>query len=182
MRASFLALALIAAPALAQQDPMALQRCIWACLSQSPGAASPQYNQCVAQRCTPMAQPRVSAWSSGVATDGVHRFATTQAEQGMAFTYFCTPGRSYFVLADVPVPPNNYRFLIGQTDYVVTLAGAPGQLSVSLPFDHAFTQAIRHGGDMLSIRDMQGLPVVRFSLRGADQHIGQAGTACFGQM
>ncbi len=127
---------------------MVLQRCIWSCLAHSPGAASPQYEQCVTARCTD-ALLYGHQWTSGIASDGVHRFATTQAEQGMAFTYFCTPTLSYFVLADVPVPAAAYRFLIGQTDYVVTLQGAPGQLTLTVPHDHVFTQAVRRGGAWL---------------------------------
>ncbi|MEM6939212.1 MAG: hypothetical protein AAF943_03275 [Pseudomonadota bacterium] len=167
-------------PAMAQQDAMALQRCIWSCLSNSPGAHSYQYEQCVARHCAPQAAPIQSAWWSGIASDGVHRFAMTQAEQGIAFTYFCVPGQSYFVLADVAVPPAQYRFLIGAIDYVITLDTTRGPLSVSIPHDHRFMQAVRRGGEWLSISTMQGQPVIRFSLRGADQHIGQAVSGCLG--
>lgn len=159
---------------------MELQRCVWACLANSPGAASAIYNQCVDRNC--VAQPQVSAassaWRSGVASDGVHYFATTQAEQGMAFTYFCTIGQSYFVLADVPVPPGQYRLLIGGTDYIVTFDMSRGVLSSSIPASNLFTRAVRVGGDQVRIRTMQGAPVLIFSLQGADQHIGLAIAGC----
>lgn len=98
----------------------------------------------------------------------------------MAFTYFCMLGQSYFVLADVPVPPGQYRLLIGGTDYIVTFDMSRGVLSTSIPASNIFMRAIRLGGDSVRISTMQGAPVLIFSLRGADQHIGQAIASCQG--
>lgn len=42
---------LMIGPALAQEDPMEEQRCVWACLANSPGADSDEYNACVRQYC-----------------------------------------------------------------------------------------------------------------------------------
>lgn len=42
----------LSGPALAQEgDPMEQQRCVWACLANSPGAESREYSDCVAQYC-----------------------------------------------------------------------------------------------------------------------------------
>lgn len=161
---------------------MEVQRCVWSCLYNSPGAGSTIYNQCVDRNCVTQPQPQLSAapsaWRSGIASDGVHYFATTQAEQGMAFTYFCTLGQSYFVLADVPVPAGQYRLLIGGTDYIVTFDMSRGVLSTSIPASNLFMRAVRVGGDDLRIRSMQGAPVLIFSLRGADEEIGKAIAGC----
>ncbi len=170
---------------------MELQRCIWRCLSASPGASSPQYNQCVEHYCVetpspaqtaaaPMFTPAPSDWTSGVASDGVHRYATTPAAEGYTWTYFCMPGYSYVVLGDVPVPPGQYRMQIGQTDFLVTLNLTRGVLSADIPADNVFVQAMRRGGDQLTVRSLDGVNLVRFSLRGADQHIGQAIAGCGG--
>ena len=54
MRMLFLAASLglvMDMPALAQEDPMEAQRCIWRCLSNSKGASDPAYKQCVAKFC-----------------------------------------------------------------------------------------------------------------------------------
>lgn len=50
-----LLLSLVMAYAVAAQeaDPMAEQRCVWACLANSPGAASAEYSACVAEFCSP---------------------------------------------------------------------------------------------------------------------------------
>ena len=45
------AMAAFAAPAAAQMDPMAEQRCVWACLANSRGASDPAYHACVRARC-----------------------------------------------------------------------------------------------------------------------------------
>jgi len=162
---------------------MVMQRCVWSCLANNPPATNPAYHACVDRACTPenlYGRPAPSDWLSGTATDGVHRFAMTQAEQGMAFTYFCMPGQSYFVLGGVPVPPGQYRMLIGQTDYIVTLDMSRGVLSATIPPDNVFMTAVRNGGDWLTIREMQGAYLLRFSLRGADTHIAQALAGCAG--
>ena len=44
------AAAALAAPASAQ-DPMALQRCVWSCLSSFGPNTNPAYHQCVAENC-----------------------------------------------------------------------------------------------------------------------------------
>lgn len=55
-RTVVIALALAASAAGAQgDDGMEQQRCVWSCLANSPGAASAEYNACVAQLCEVLA-------------------------------------------------------------------------------------------------------------------------------
>ena len=170
--------------AAAQDDPMVLQRCIWSCLANSPGASSPQYNLCVEERCVESQQQPASAapsdWHAGIASDGLHRFATTPAEQGYAFTYFCSPGQSYFVLDSLPNPAGQYRLIIGTIEYLVPFDRVRGALSVNIPPASPFMDGVRRGGDWLTVQTMQRGHVIRFSLRGADTAIGDAIEACFG--
>jgi len=169
-----------------QEDPMVLQRCIWACLADSPRAASLQYNQCVEVRCVAgeqqQATPRLpdfrSDWQVGLASNGVHHYAGTQAEQGYAFNYFCTPGESYFVLADVPIEAGQYRMLIGSVEYLVPFDRTRGALTVDIPPGSAFMQAVQ-GGRWLSVQDMDRRPVIRFSLAGARAALATAVGRCF---
>lgn len=170
----------------AQDDPMALQRCVWACLADSPGAASLQYNQCVDTRC--VAQPQLqttpslptfrSDWRGGLASNGVHHYAGTQAEQGYAFNYFCTPTESFFVLGDLPIEAGQYRLLIGSVEYLVPFDRKRGALSVDIPPGSAFMQAVQRG-QMLTVQDMNRRHVIRFSLAGAQNALSTAVGQCF---
>ncbi|MEZ5754439.1 MAG: hypothetical protein R3D90_06645 [Paracoccaceae bacterium] len=47
---------------------MALQRCVWACLANSPGAASAEYNACVAEFCSEEEFGGANAGAGGKAT------------------------------------------------------------------------------------------------------------------
>ncbi|MEZ5913792.1 MAG: hypothetical protein R3D84_17510 [Paracoccaceae bacterium] len=90
-------------PAAAQDmaDPMALQRCIWQCLSNSPGAESAEYSACVAEHCDeggapPQAMaPAADAprWSQGATADGLGRYAAVVAEQRQNRLYDLHGGR-----------------------------------------------------------------------------------------
>lgn len=169
----------------AQDDPMALQRCIWSCLADSPGADSLQYDQCVISRCNSIAEqqpaPRLpdfqTDWQIGLASNGVHHYAGTQAEQGYAFNYFCTPAESYFVL-DLPIESGQYRLLIGSVEYLVPFDRKRGALTVDIPPGSAFMQALQ-GGRWLTVQDMSRRHLIRFSLQGAGQAIGNATAQCF---
>lgn len=186
MRTFALILLLVVGPirsAEAEQDPMDVQRCVWSCLANSPGASSPEYEQCVQRHCTGFSQPAPgpvrSDWQGGVASDGVHRYATTPAEQGYALTYFCSKTQSFFTLDHLPVPPGQYRLIVGNVEFLVPFDMARGVLSVNIPPVSPFMDGLRQGGDWLTVQNMQRGHVIRFSLRGADAAIGQAIEACF---
>ncbi|MEM7319860.1 MAG: hypothetical protein AAF408_12655, partial [Pseudomonadota bacterium] len=121
---AFLAVALFSAPtALAQnQDPMALQRCIWACLADFPGSDNPLYHQCVQQRCSDgfAPAPAQQPWTFGLAADDRTYFAgvALQDGSGRGPYYMCTPdGDSYFMLYGMPNPPGQFRIRIEGADY-----------------------------------------------------------------
>ncbi|MEW9920773.1 hypothetical protein AB2B41_14250 [Marimonas sp. MJW-29] len=171
----------------AQEDPMEVQRCVWSCLANSPGVQSHEYHQCVERFCVaPRGEadqsplPVQSDWGSGVATDGRHQFAGTQAEQGYGLYYFCFAGQSFLTLSELPLPPGQYRMLIGTTEYIVPFDMTRGALSVNVPPVSPFMAALRTGGEWATLRSMAGEHLIRFSLRGADAHIGRAVSACFG--
>lgn len=187
MRVGFAVLAVIwPMVGAAQGDPMALQRCVWSCLANSPGAESLQYNQCVETRCVAPPQQQSapslpnfrSDWQVGLASNGVHHYAGTQAEQGYAFNYFCTPAESYFVLADLPIEAGQYRLLIGSVEYLVPFDRKRGALTVDIPPGSAFMQAMQ-GGGWLTVQDMNRRHVIRFSLAGARNALNTAVGRCF---
>lgn len=187
----FLSVLIAALPwgASAQEDPMAVQRCVWRCLAGSPGAASPEYNQCVARSCgaqtapkpqirAPTPAPVRPAWRAGLASDGVHRFAGTDAEQGYGFYYFCTATTSFFTLTALPMQAGQYRFVIGTVAYQVPFDRSRGDLSVNIPPGSPFLQGVQ-SGSWLQVEALNGTPLVQFSLVGAGAAIAQAVQACF---
>ena len=114
----------------------------------------------------------------GMASNGVHRYAGTQAEQGYAFNYFCTPQESYFVLAALPIEVGQYRLIIGSVEYLVPFDRNRGALTVDIPPGSAFMQAVQRGR-MLTVQDMNRQPVIRFSLNGAGNALRTAMAGCF---
>lgn len=94
-------------PASAQEGPeWEVQRCIWRCLANSPGAASAEYNACVAAQCNEPAAPP-AAWTGGVTADGRGRFAGIADPATGAVLYFlCAPGGQSFMSLTGPEGPS----------------------------------------------------------------------------
>ena len=165
--------------ALAQDDdPMAVQRCVWACLANSPGAASAQYDQCVRARC--MEQPAVPSatdWRAGLTSNGSHHFAGIDAEQGYEFYYFCNAAERYFALVGLPVSAGEHRLVIGNVAYQVPFDRRRGDLTVDLPATSVVGLAMRAGG-MMDVQSLNGQHVIRFSLRGATRALQRTASAC----
>ena len=191
MRLTLLLLCLLSPLSVAAQqgDPMDVQRCIWRCLADSSGPASPEYNQCVARLCSgepaaPLStpappQPVPLAWRAGLASDGVHRFAGADAEQGYGFYYFCTPQVSFFTLIGLPMDAGQYRFVIGDVAYLVPLDRSRGDLSVNIPPGDVFMQGVQ-AGSWLRVEALDGTSLIQFSLSGAGASINNAVQGCFG--
>ncbi|QFT59833.1 hypothetical protein FIU94_13450 [Sulfitobacter sp. THAF37] len=172
-----------------QGDPMDVQRCIWRCLAASSGPASSEYNQCVVRLCSgdPVASPSPAvpppaplAWRAGLASDGVHRFAGADAEQGYGFYYFCTPQASFFALTALPMAAGQYRFVIGDVAYLVPLDRSRGDLSVNIPPGDTFMQGVQ-AGSWLRVEALDGTSLIQFSLSGAGESTRSAVEGCFGR-
>lgn len=163
-----------------QENPMEMQRCIWACLANSPGAASAQYNQCVQARCIEQPSvPSATDWRAGLTRDGSHRFAGIDAEQGYGFYYFCNAQERYFALVGLPMDAGQFRLVIENTAYQVPFDRRRGDLSVDLPANSVLGQAMQAGG-MMDIQSLSGEFLIRFSLRGATAALQQTASACAG--
>ncbi|WP_370303357.1 hypothetical protein [Pseudooceanicola sp.] len=197
MGRAFLFLILLALPAAAQEDPMALQRCIWRCLADSSGATDPRYHQCVERLCsaypeTPPGQPyggaqaappapAAPAWSTGVATDGFSRYAGIVAQDGSgrSLYYMCTPhGLSYLALFGVQNAGRPFRFQIGGLEYQLSFDRSRGELTLNMPPRSPFLAALGQGGT-LRILDGGGAHVMDLSLNGAWAAIHNTVYACF---
>lgn len=191
MRVFWLALlaCLAAQTAQAQSgDPMDLQRCIWRCLADSPGAQSPRYHQCVERLCVTQPAPQYTApatasrWKSGVAADGITRFAGVDVAQegGPGFYYMCDrQGQSYVMLFRHHGPPGLLRFRIGAQNFTVPFDRTRGELTMNVIPGGQFLNALSYGQNAW-ISDMQGRHVMNVNLQGATAAMQGAIAACRG--
>ncbi|MBM7068476.1 hypothetical protein IU397_12875 [Actibacterium sp. 188UL27-1] len=106
---------------------MALQRCVWACLANSPGAASAQYHQCVDRRCNAAKPTRTEpqSWTAGVTPGGTGRYVSlVSADRQRSLTYLCDPaGQSYLMLdQNVDGPGGDMAVQVDTVRYQVTFA------------------------------------------------------------
>lgn len=180
-----------AIPVAAQQDdPMALQRCIWACLANSPGAASPEYNACVARQCSYIGSPAepepdpgaASLWRSGIASDGRTRFAGIDRSGGQpgGLFYMCDrAGQSYLALIGVGSPPGLYRVTVGAVELPVPFDRRRQELTVDVVPGGQLMNVLS-GRGWAVIKDPAGKVVGAHSLTGADAALRRTLAACRG--
>lgn len=171
-------------------DPMELQRCVWRCLANSPGAASAEYNACVAQFCAdpqqdssspriptprdtiPAAAPR---WNAGVTADGLGRFAgVIDPIRGNTFYVLCAPdGRRSFALFG---PEGGGSALVVRVDESLYslefVAGGDGYYAALGP--QAAELARLRGAARLTISNAAGWPLFSVVLNGARDAIAAA--------
>lgn len=183
---------LIATPALAQDDdPMAMQRCIWRCLADSSGASDPRYHQCVEQWCTgieettgqqsqqPPAPP--GQWGAGIATDGFSRYAGLQAADGSGrgFYYMCTPqGQSYLAIFGTGTAAGGYAFQVDGLEYQLGFDRSRGELTLQIPPRAPFLDTLMQGR-VLTILGPDRALLMQLPLSGAYGAINNTVYACF---
>lgn len=189
---SVLALLSLAGPGAAQMDPMAMQRCVWNCLARSSGASDPRYHMCVAQVCSnihpPIQQapvqaepPNAQAWTSGVATDGITRFAGVLAADGSGrgLYYMCTfQGQSYLALFGADTPGGPLQLQIDGVGYGLNFHRNRGELTFDLPARSPFLETLPRGRN-LRVVDGAGNIVIEATLSGAWAALSQTKRVCF---
>lgn len=185
-------------------DEMEVQRCVWRCLADSPGAESAAYNACVAAKCSggdvaaappapapapappparppappPAALPQV--WQGGTTADGQGRFAgLADPATGAKFYYMCDMhGASLLALigpeAGLPAP---LLLVVNGAPMRVTFQGSGITSSALVPPNHPMLATLARGG-MLDIYNGAGSLLGRFSLTGAKEAIAAARTGC----
>ncbi|MDK3020347.1 hypothetical protein [Pseudodonghicola flavimaris] len=164
------------------------QRCIWRCLSGSPGAASREYNQCVARNCSGEEAPGTAAipvlrggWRSGLAADGITYYAgATLSDSDPTGVYFmCAPGQAgYLMLYGSGAAAGIFSFGIGRARYPMPFDRRRQELTVTLMPGAAVLQAMAQGS-WLVVRDGAGQPMLAGSLAGAGQALRQAQALCY---
>lgn len=182
-------LALMPCAAWAQEDPMELQRCIWRCLADSPGAASAQYQQCVAAQCgeepaAPVASPSFAGagsapWGVGVTGDGLGHYAGQVApESGNLFYYTCDASGQQNLILSGPEGPSAVLTLEvdGQRFglwFEQTSGGYTARLEPGSPVPGLLGAARR-----FELRNDAGGSLGAFAMVGAGAAIGGARAAC----
>lgn len=161
-----------------------MQRCIWSCLANSPGAASWQYNQCVQTQCAWIGEPQVPAqtgpWRSGVASDGFSQFAGVEAEgrSDLGLYYFCNRTRaSYLALFGLEGAGGQITLQIDQSAYTLNFSAMPGALRFDLPARSPFLEALSRGRQVVLYNSL-GAELFRAPLGGAALALGRVRTAC----
>ncbi|GGH25524.1 hypothetical protein SAMN05444007_103223 [Cribrihabitans marinus] len=177
----------LAGPALAQSaDPMELQRCIWRCLADSPGAQSPQYHACVSRMCTAPPQQQSpapapgGAWTGGVASDGVTRFAgiAEPAGSGRGFYFMCDGrGDGYLMLYALDRREGRYQLRIDGRSFPTVFHRARQQLTVDLR-PGAPLLDILAGGTWIEIVDPDGMLALSLSLAEAGPALANVRQGC----
>ncbi|GGE29075.1 hypothetical protein SAMN05421774_1237 [Gemmobacter megaterium] len=169
---------LAAGPAIAQDDPMETQRCVWRCLANSPGAASAQYQACVARLCSEPAER--SAWASGRTADGRGAWAGFRDPvTGYQLSWVCTPGRgpSGLVLGGPAGPAATLVIRVDGMIFTADFAGANGAFHAGFAADAPLITALVRGHHA-ELENSAGQVLMRLPLMGAGRAIGQAQAAC----
>lgn len=196
MRAAGLAVAwlMTGLPVAAQEDPeMEMQRCVWRCLADSPGAASAQYNACVQRLCVAQpapaqpvpvqpvapAQSAAPVWSGGTTADGLGSYAATSDRASSSTLYLiCAPGRErYLMLVGSAGPSTMLDVVIDGIAHSLWFAEQGGGHYATLPAGSPVVAALMRGR-MVEIVNPAGYRAGTFSLAGAAGPISAALARC----
>lgn len=98
---------------------MAVQRCVWSCLSNFGPATNPAYEQCVVDHCGFESTAAPAEWRSGAIDGGKTRYAGVDtADEAYGLYYFCDrSGRSELMIAGVEGPAGAWAVVIDGATY-----------------------------------------------------------------
>ena len=177
--------ALTVGPALAEDDPMEVQRCVWSCLSNYGPADSPAYEQCVLDHCsgfdgggqTPNAP---AGWQSGRVDGGRTAYAGVDTPDGSkGVYYFCDrAGRSELMIAGVPGVAGAWALVIDGQTYAFAFQPRPNGVSTAIRPSDGVLSALR-GGSRVALSG-PGLPDndTSMALKGSSRAISQTLSFC----
>ena len=174
---------------------MEVQRCIWRCLADSPGAESAQYHQCVAAKCNEApaspALPRAAAptvapfsafpdWSFGATADGLGRYAGQYAAKTGNLIYYTCDGsgtQNLLLSGEVEGPGGVLTLDVDGQAFGLWFEPSPGGYTARLepgsPVPELLMRAAR-----LEVRNEAGWSLGQFAMGGARQAIGSAQASC----
>ncbi|SLN38397.1 hypothetical protein ROJ8625_01763 [Roseivivax jejudonensis] len=163
---------LVAASAGAQadDDAMAVQRCIWSCLSAFGPADSPEYQQCVADHCAESAAPDPApargpstTWTTGTIDGGRTAYAGVDTADGArGLYYFCDrSGRSDLMLAGFS-GTDVWALVVNAETHTFRFSPGPNGLYAPVPPDNAVFGVLRRF-DEVSVEGTPGRTVMGLS-------------------
>ncbi|MFT4149525.1 MAG: hypothetical protein QM656_04945 [Paracoccaceae bacterium] len=182
-----LALAGPAAAQLSDDSPeMEMQRCVWRCLADSPGAGSVEYNQCVERQCSddpaPPAAPtaRAPAWQVGTTSDGAGRYAgVSDPESAGHLFYMCdASGQSLLKFQGISGEGIVALVKIDGAEQKVAFVGDGTSLYMQVPVNGAVFAALSRGRELSLLDGSDAMRVARFPLAGSSQAIAAARVGC----
>lgn len=172
---ALLCMTLVPAAAAAQaipEDPMEVQRCIWACQANTPGADSAEYHACVAERCngTPAGDPALPApaWTQGAGdTPGWSYAAVTDPDTGIGLQVICGPGgqRSLW-LTGAEGPDATLTLMVGGSPVPRRFLDRGGAAEADPPPDAAEIAALAASAE-LAVYNEAGHPLLGLRMNGA---------------
>ncbi|WP_417719164.1 hypothetical protein [Salipiger sp.] len=173
------------APLLAQEDPMVMQRCVWACLANNGPNTNPAYHACVQRVCVEGAKPTSSvpqkgaAWGAGALDGGRTRYAGIDTPNGLrGLYYFCNrSGRSELMIAGVPPRASSYEIEVGGKRFAFRFAPTKNGVAATVPAGHAVFSALR-GGSAVKISQQGGPERIGLKLAGSSGALGAAMGGC----
>ncbi|MDP5306101.1 hypothetical protein [Paracoccus spongiarum] len=170
---------LLAVPASAQMDDGELQRCIWRCLADSPGAASQQYNACVRRLCEgpAPARPAGPSWGHvGRASGGGQMASITVGASTLAFS--CERGKpALLAIEGLPGPSRGIAVTVDGRPYRADFASRRGVHYTAIPAGSPLLAALL-AGSSVQLRNPGGNSVSTFPLAGSSRAIGTAMARC----
>lgn len=165
----------------AQDDPMAVQRCVWSCLANNGPASNPAYEQCVVKHCGFEDSGSGSGgWESGSIDGGRTRYAgvdTTDERYGVY--YFCDrAGRSELMIAGVDGPAGAWALVIDGETYAFNFGLRSNGVSTTIARNDGVLSALRRGTTVAL--SGPGLPDndTAMALRGSSKALGAALSWC----
>ena len=168
-------------------DEMALQRCVWACLSKFGPNTSPAYHSCVQRQCVAGSGSGNSSpakpskfWTSGTQSGGRIAYAGVDNADGtLGFYYVCERGgRSELVLAGLDGPGTSMTLVVGGKGYQFFFGRAAGGWHSAPVASDAAVMAALGRGNQVVVRDGTGQRVMELALSGSSQAISGALNRC----
>lgn len=172
-----------------------MQRCVWRCLADSPGAASRQYQQCVAAQCDesamidqfrgqnrgqapqqPRAQTTAGRWTNHSTANGAGHSAAIEAG-GRSFNYICERrGRALIGVAGLGGNANGVGLRVDRQAFRLPFVMQNGILYTTADSGSALVQALMNG-NTVEVTNSRGAKA-SFPLRGSGAAIRKAMAAC----
>lgn len=183
-RAALLAGAIMAwapmtAYAQTQMSDEELQRCVWRCLADSPGAGSSQYNACVERTCVnpaPAKSPK-SGWRNTGKKSGGGQMATITAGYS-SLSYTCEAGKPALLSVDrLPGPGDKVVATVDGREYRQPFVTRDDVQITALPAGSPLLAALL-AGNQAQFRNPVGRSVSTFSLNGSGKAIRKAMRRC----